>query len=163
MERVVPTLVVALVIAGVFTLIWLGWRRRLKSQDSLPAPLRPVPEATEGMTGISGMYVVTTLADQPLERVNVHHLGLRTTAEVFVMEDGVVLTLSGVPDLFIPAADIRAVDTASGMVGKFVESGGLVVIRWRLGSVDVDTGLRPRNHTDTPELISAITELIEEP
>lgn len=162
MDRVVPTLIVAAVIVGVFALMWRGWSARQRAQAGIAEPLRPAPEATNGMAGEPGMYVVTTYAEQPLERVSVHGLGLRTTAELFAMDDGALFRLSGVPDLFIPAADIVSVHTAAGMIGKFVEPEGLIVIRWRLGDQLLDTGFRPRSAAAGPALIAALNHLIEE-
>ncbi len=162
MERLVPTLIVCAVVALVFGLMARGWKGRQRAQAQIAEPARPAPEATAGMSGTPGMYVATTYAERPLERVAVHRLGVRTRAELFTMDDGIVFELAGVPDLFIPATAITEVFTTSGMIGKFVETDGLLVIRWRLGDDLVDTGFRPRESAATPALLTTISELIKE-
>lgn len=160
MERLAPTLLVAAVVIVVLLLMLWGWRGRKSRQSGLAAPASPPAGYTQQLIPVPGMYVATTEAGQNLERISVHGLGLRTDGALFVGTDGVAIERNGVDDLFIPAADLREVFAGSGMIGKFVEKGGLIILRWQLGPTQVDTGFRPREHEQTTPAIAAIAELI---
>ena len=47
-------------------------------------------------------------------------------------------------------------NTGSGMVGKFVEPGGLVMVTWDFACEPVDTGFRPQGSQDRPRLLEAL-------
>jgi hypothetical protein len=89
----------------------------------------------------------------------VHSLGIRTNAVVQVHEGGVLIARSGAPDIFVAADRLDGVRLESGMAGKFVESGGLIVLSWRLGEQPVDTGFRTRAAADKAPLVAALTAL----
>lgn len=162
MDRLIPTLIVIAVIAALFALMWLGWRARKNRQSGIPAPEAPAADLKLSSPPVAGTYVATTLAAEPLERVAVHHLGVRTTASLGISGTGVVLDRDGVPDMLIPAAALEGVRTESGMIGKFVERDGLIIITWRLGDTLVDTGFRPRHATDRTPTLTSIRQLIGE-
>src|SRR5690625_5824287 len=96
----------AVVILIALTLIILalmrrGWRNREKAItiSHLP-PLPPGPTPNE--PGVTGVYVSTTLAGQPLERVVTKGLGVKSPVRVFIRDDGVLLERRGATSLFIP-------------------------------------------------------------
>ncbi|HST70911.1 MULTISPECIES: PH-like domain-containing protein [Kocuria] len=147
-----------LVVAALFALIRRGWAARVRRQSGL-APLPGVPAGIEERTprlAVAGMYVSTTESGAPLERIAAHGLGVRARATVFVFDDGVLYDRDGTPPLFVPAAAITAVGTASGMAGKFVEKDGLAVLTWSLGGTLVDTGFRTRRAEDKARLVAAV-------
>lgn len=162
MERLTPTLVLVGITLLVFLLLWLGWRRRAVSQSGLPAPARPREGSAVLHGPVDGMYVATTRAGDPYDRIAVHGLGLRTAADVVLTEDGIVLDRAGTGDLLIPWADVRDVRTAQGMIGKFVEPDGLIIIGWTLADTPLDTGFRTRAADDRAPLITSIRRSIEE-
>lgn len=162
MDRLIPTLIVAAVIAALFALMWLGWRSRKHRQGGIPVPESPAGDLRLSSPPVEGTYVATTLAAEPLERINVHRLGVRTTAALGVSDTGIVLDRDGVPDMLIPAADLEDVRTESGMIGKFVERDGLIIITWRLGDTLVDTGFRPRRAADRTPTLTSIRQLLGE-
>ena len=152
MDRLIPVLILLAVLAVLFFLMWKGWKNRQASQTHIPEPPRPTRDPSG--PGHLGMYVATTYATDPLERINVHHLGVRTNGTLHIEDDRVVFMLDGIDGIEIPFTAIDEVTTASGMVGKFVEKDGLVVIVWTLGDTQVATGFRPR-------LAHARTEILE--
>ncbi|GAA2008501.1 hypothetical protein [Brevibacterium samyangense] len=163
MDRLIPTLLTVGVVIVLFALMWWGWNRKRAQQAArFPVPARPAAGTAVLAGPVPGMYVATTLADQPLERVQAHHLGVRTDAELSIAADGIILDRAGTDDLLIPRAAITGVRTASGMIGKFVERDGLVVITWTLGEVAVDTGFRTRAAADRTHVIESIRQLIGE-
>ena len=160
-DKLVPTLLTVLIVAVLFALLWWGWRGRVRRQAGLAELTAPPQDILQRATArVDGMYVVTTYADQPLERIARHGLGVRTNAEAVVAPDGIFLNRQGAPDLFIPRHDLRAVSTTSGMVGKFVERDGLVVFTWDLGDTRVDTGFRARSGEDSRALEDAASALL---
>jgi len=161
-ERLIPALALLIITLVVFALMWRGWQRRRASQSGLPAPARPV-EGTPVLHGpVDGMYVATTSAGDPYDRIAVHGLGLRTSADVVVTDAGVVIDRAGTGDLLIPWPDVTGVRTAQGMIGKFVEPDGLVVIAWNLGGTALESGFRTRAADARTPLITSIRRQIEE-
>lgn len=159
MDRLLPVLVLAVVFLAALGLMVLGWRLRGRRQAGLPAPdsrseLADLGEGTE-VGPVDAIYVDTVLADRPLERVVAHGLGARSTARVSRGDGGSWRILRrGAPSLTIPAAAVLDVASAPGMAGKFVGGDGLLVIRWRLGDQDLDTGLRLGARADHDLLLS---------
>ncbi|MFB9776767.1 hypothetical protein [Brevibacterium otitidis] len=162
MDRLIPTLIIVAVIIGLFALMWWGWTGRQRRQSAIPAPEAPAADLRLSSPPIAGTYVATTLAAEPLERVAVHHLGVRTTASLGISGTGIVLDRDGVPDILIPAAALEGVRTDSGMIGKFVERDGLIIVTWRLGDTLVDTGFRPRHSADRTPTLASIRQLLGE-
>src|SRR5690606_21185434 len=119
-------------------LMFFGWRRRQRSQAGIPRP-HSLPDDLDAATlKASGFYVATTVADQPLNRIAVAGLGYRARASVSVHANGLALAIPGQAPIFIPAADIRSVQKATWTIDRAVEQGGLILIRWVLGSEAAD-------------------------
>ncbi|MFC6258926.1 ABC transporter permease, partial [Kocuria oceani] len=85
-----------------------------------------------------------------------HGLGVRARARALVLDEGVLFERQGAAPLFVPAADVVAVGTSSGMVGKFVEKDGLAVLTWSLGGTVVDTGFRTQRAEDKRRLLAEV-------
>ncbi|MGO4385289.1 PH-like domain-containing protein [Specibacter sp. RAF43] len=159
-ERTLPVLLTLLLLVAVFALMGWGWRNKLRRQagvsalPELPADLGPA------VLRVPGQYVVTTAAGDWLERIAVHGLGIRTTAELAVHRAGVVLHRRGAADIFIARDALTEVGTQSGMAGKFVEKDGLVVLTWLLGGTPVDTGFRTRAAEAKRPLLAALAQLL---
>ena len=163
MERLGPGLLMLALALALMGLVLVGWRGRLRRQSGIAAPA-PVPDAAAlGAERLRcrGQYVVTTGAGDWLDRIAVHRLGVRTTADAVVYDAGLVLERAGAPDVFIAAGDVDGVRLEAGMAGKFVEEGGLVVVAWRLGGTAVDTGFRPRYAQEKNALVAAIGDLVQ--
>src|SRR5690606_32119241 len=140
----------------VFVFMALGWRNRRRRQANLDVVPVPPSEIGDEIARERVLYVATTLAEQPLERVVVGGLGFRAKGEVHIARGGLVLDLAGAPPAFIPVADIRGVGLASWTIDKGVEEGGLVFVRWQPGGTTVDS--HPRSE-HSARLHDALTEL----
>ena len=162
MDTTVGTLIVAAVILVVIVAIAWGWSRRKQAQSEVATPPKPHMGLKAVSEPVEGSYVSTTKAGHPLERVAVHGLGIRTTGELVVTDGGVIMDLAGREDFLIPRRDIVSVDTTNGMIGKFVERGGIIRITWHLGDTLVDTGFRARYAASTTPTVDRIREMIEE-
>lgn len=141
-------------------LIAVGWRNRLRRQSDVE-PLPEVPdELGAPLATADGQYVASTTAGDWLDRIAVHHLGIRTNATLSVHTDGVLFDRAGAGPVFIPAARLTGVRQESGMAGKFVEKDGLLVVSWMLGSHELDTGFRTRRADEKDLLLATLKDLI---
>ncbi|MEV7604441.1 hypothetical protein AB0N65_03245 [Paenarthrobacter sp. NPDC089322] len=160
MDKILPGLLVLSVIIVAFALIAAGWRNRLRRQADVER-LPQVPEQLTPATVVAeGQYVATTTAGDWLDRIAVQGLGIRTNAELSIHREGVLFDRSGGAPVFIPRSALTDSHETDGMAGKFVEKGGLLVISWKLGSRELDTGFRSRHAADKQLLLEAIQELI---
>ncbi len=139
-----------------------GWRARARRTAGWVAavPVRPGDLGARRAAPVEATYVSSTRAGEPLERVVAHDLGVRSAALVHVHDTGVLVKRTGAEDLFVPAADLRAVGTAPGMAGKVVGGRGLVVLTWQADGARIDTGLRLRRRADQPTLLAAAASLL---
>jgi hypothetical protein len=140
-----------------------GWRRRAARQTSAldlppppPTPAEPGPALTPD---VDGVYVSTTTAGDWLDRVTAHGLGSRSAATMAVTGAGVSWLREGAPDLFAAASSLVAARRADGIAGKVMPPGGIVVVTWRLGGTEVDTGFRPGSAADADRLVAAVERL----
>jgi hypothetical protein len=110
---------------------------------------------------VEGVYVATTSAGDWMDRIAVHELGVRATADLAVSEAGLIFHRQGAADVFIPADHLTGVRTDRGIAGKVTaEKSGLVVVTWTHDGRELDTGFRPRRKADTAALTASISTLI---
>jgi hypothetical protein len=160
-ERIAYTAVVLLLAGLVMALMRRGWRRRAARQADLPPlPATPAPCAAELLAPVAGYYVSSTSAGDWLDRIVVRDLGVPSRAVVRVSAAGVLFERAGASDVFVPAARLRGVRREAGMAGKFVETGGLVVLTWQLGDRLLDTGFRAVRAGDSAALVAATSGLV---
>ncbi|TAP28863.1 hypothetical protein EYR88_03035 [Arthrobacter sp. S41] len=131
-------------------MILLGWRNLKARQSDIPEPYAEFADTLEH--SFTGMYVATTKFDDWLDRIAVHDLGVRTNATLELGSHGIHLIRSGSRDLHIGWEHFENVKRSSGMIGKFVEKNGLIVITWNREGFTFDTGFRPRYAEDTPKI-----------
>ncbi|MDQ6936249.1 MAG: transporter [Actinomycetota bacterium] len=142
-----------------------GWRHRGARQSGL-APLPPVPPdlGASLLAPLTGLYVGTTTAEQWQDRVVAHGLGTRAAATATLTAAGLLIDRQGAEPLFIPAAAIASAGIGSGLAGKVMGAGGLLVIRWRLGdgsaAVELDSGLRGDDKSVYPAWVQAVDRLV---
>lgn len=156
MDRVTPTLVIVAVLVLVFVGLALGWRARQRRQAALPALDLPPAELGAPLVVDDGFYVATTRADAPTDRIAVRGLGFRARAGVAVHPEGVVLSIAGRPDAFIPTSAIIGVGRATWTIDRVVGTDGLVFVRWSYDGTEVDTNLRV---ADPDALVAALTTI----
>lgn len=121
---------VALAVGGVLA------RRRRQRDIAAPAPwIDAVPSLV-----VEALYIATTRAGDPYDRIFAHGLGFRGRTRVAIDPEGVQLVADRT-EVRIPADRIRSVERATWTIDRVVERGGIVVIAHELGT-DVDTYLR---------------------
>lgn len=155
-------LALAAVIVFVLVIVGMraGWQHRGQRQAGLPA-LAPMPAAVGPALApeLRGLYVGTTVAELWQDRVVAHGLGRRAGATAWLTADGVGIDRDGTDPIFIPSSSIDAAGLASGLAGKVLGAGGLLLIRWRLGESLLDTGLRADDKSIYPAWVRAIDTL----
>ncbi|MCW2602275.1 MAG: hypothetical protein JWN61_410 [Pseudonocardiales bacterium] len=138
-----------------------GWLARGRRQGDLESP--PIPPADLGaqlLQPLTGLYVGSTMAGSWQDRIVAGGLGVRADATATLHAAGVLIARQASEPVFIPAGSIVEASLAPGLAGKVVGAGGLLVIRWRLGGEQVDTGLRADDKTRYPEWVAALKGLV---
>lgn len=159
MDRLLPTLIIALVILGVFALMLHGWASRRRRQAGVARPT-PAPESLGAASlVVDGWYVATTKADAPLDRIAVHGLGFRARVTAGVHPEGVVLAVRGQQPILIAPADLRGAGRATWTIDRVVERDGLVLVGWMLGDSPVDSYLRLPDPGEAAAFVSAVQAL----
>lgn len=160
-DRLVPGIAVIVVLILLLALMFFAWRRRKNRDADLVSALAALPAVvTPRRADDAILYVATTRADEPLERVALAGLGIRARAQLTVADEGLVLAPHGEHPQFIPAVDLRGAGTATWTIDRVVESDGLIMIRWALGGRELDSYVRVINSQEHTSLIEAITALV---
>ena len=160
MDRSLPTLIIALVILGVFALMLSGWASRRRRQVGIARPVPAPDNLGAASLHVDGWYVATTVADVPLERIAVHGLGFRARATASVHPEGVMLTVRGQNPILIAPSSLRGVGRATWTIDRVVERDGLVLIGWMLGDSPVDSYLRLPDPVAAAALVAAVQALV---
>ena len=156
--------VIVLVSAAVFTSWALAWRRRRRRDAALrPAPLTGA--LGELLADFDVLVLSTTRSDDPLERVAVDGLAVRSSAVLLVREAGIVFRLPGsAPDVVIGRDSLRGVGHANWALDRGSGGDRIVLIRWWAGGPDagaeIDTAVR---HAEPAAIVAAVSALLPVP
>ncbi|WP_051969352.1 PH-like domain-containing protein [Kitasatospora azatica] len=130
-----------ILVALVYWLMRQGWNWRRTLQSDLSA-LPAVPSETgTPILESSGRYHGSTTAGNWLDRVVAHGLGTRSLAELTLTERGLLVRRPGDVDLWLPAEELTGARTDSGIAGKVVPA-GLLVVGWTLQGKALESGFR---------------------
>jgi len=141
-SRETAGLIIGVVAALILLTMFLAWRRRLRRDSDLTAPLG-VPEHADVTGRHEILYVATTKHDQPLERLAVSPLTYRARGELVLTDRGVALSLDGAPTVFLASSRLAAADRATVAIDRVVERDGLIRLVWRIADgVHVDSFIR---------------------
>jgi hypothetical protein len=157
---------VAIVIVGLAA--WLmvrSWKRRTVRDERITS--YPLPSSLgASILETEVLYVATTPAGDPLERLAVAGLAFRGAARIEVAPEGMVLRVAGEPASFLPADRIVSAGEASYAIDRGVEPEGLVVIAWIADVAEpehepqhVDSYLRARYPGDSARIIAAVEDI----
>jgi hypothetical protein len=105
-------------------------------------------------------YVATTFSDRPLDRVIAHGLAHRGHAHLEVTGAGVKISRTGELSFLIPKADLLDVTTGTAVIDRVVENEGLVVIKWVLGAVLLETHFRFVNSELRAQTLQSLRPLV---
>lgn len=153
--QVLGVLILLLLTLVLLFLMRRGWAKRGASITVGALPELP-PGEWQNAPSTRGIYVTSTLAGQPYERVVTRGLGSKSAVDVYVEPDGIVLQREGARDLYIPLSDLAQVRTTSGMIGKFAGADSIIVLQWNAGGTALDTGIHVRSHAERQHLIDRL-------
>lgn len=167
MERLGPGAIVAAIAILLLLAMVLAWRARKRRQAAFGAPAEaPALEARGAeLAAAPVLYVATTLAGKPLERLTIPGLAFRGRGVATVFAGGVSIAIPGEPETFVPAADVRSIGTSTWAIDRVVEPGGLIRLDWiytttnpdgSTEQVDVESYLRATALGDATRLIEAV-------
>jgi len=123
-------------------LAWWGWRRRLNRYRPLADALIWWEPSADAHWVTPALYVATTEADKPMERVAVGPLAYRSKVTVGVFDRGLSVSFPHGKSLLLPATGELRAGLATWTIDRVVEPDGLVMVRWRLGEKLVDSYFR---------------------
>lgn len=142
MTREAAALVMAGVALLIIALMLIAWRRRVRRDAGLSAPIG-VPDAAQVQERQEVLYVATTRHDQPLERLALKPLAYRARGEAVRTDQGIALHLDGAPGVFLASERLISVDRSTWTIDRVVEPGGLVRVTWLVDEeTAVDSYLR---------------------
>jgi len=147
---------IAAVVIALFVVLAFAWRSRQRRQAGIGEPETPPADYGDPTFTDDLLYVATTRAAAPLDRVTIAGLGFRARAVVTTAPSGIVLDLAGRGPVFIPKEAIRGVGRATWTIDRVVDADGLIFVRWVLGTTELDSYLRS---TDPDRLVTALTAL----
>jgi hypothetical protein len=141
----VAVAITVLVLVAALVGMGLSWRLRGRRQRGLALPAAPADPGADRVV-VDGLYLATTFAGRPLERVSAHGLGFRARARIAVTDTGVRIDRDGTAPLILPAGSVSGAGTATWTLDRGVEPDGLTVLAWSLddagGSVPVESSFR---------------------
>ncbi|MFE2158512.1 hypothetical protein ACFW9M_11900 [Streptomyces lydicus] len=164
-------------IAFVYWLMRQGWKWRGTLQGDLPelpsAPADagearltagPSPATTPSGGGkppltMSGRYHGSTTAGQWLDRIVARGLGTRSRVELTLTDQGLDVVRPGAASFFVSAAALRGARLDKGIAGKVLTEGGLLIVTWRHGDREIDSGFRSDRAADHAAWVEALNAL----
>jgi len=158
MTRALLVLACVVFVLLLLTGMWLGWRNRARRQSGLPdLPAVPSALGAQRLEPATGVYVGTTFASSWQDRVVHAGLGRRAEATLALYDSGAVIDRAGAAPVFVPARDLLDARLAPALAGKVMGAGGLLVLRWRLGQNELDTGFRADDKSVYPSWVRTLT------
>lgn len=162
-DRVVPATIVLSLLALLLLGMWFAWRART-ARDADVAAGRPIPaDGIHPVVTTAVLYVATTKAGQPLERLAIRGLAFRASADLTVATEGVVLSVPGQDPVFLAADQIVSAQPATWTIDRVVEADGLLALRWRSADTDVDSYVRVIDPTQHTRVLDALSSLSSAP
>ena len=158
MDRLLLTLGIVVFFLICLWGMWLGWRRKARSQSARIAPFPEIPaDPGEFQLESTGVCVGTTTAGNWQDRVVTRGAGPRSGAVWRLHPEGVAVERGGLPNFWIPRASITGIRSDSRLAGKVTAADGLLVITWQHGDVALDTGFRADDKDDYPLWINELS------
>lgn len=156
-QEIAASMMIALAVL-LLGLAWWGWSNRRRTFRHLEGALVRGLPGSESLLSFNGLYVATTVADKPLDRIPVGPLSFRAKAKFSLHPEGVVVGAQGETPVLLNAKDGIRAGRATWTIDRVVEPEGLVMIRWNLGGTEVDSYLRiTETHPDT--IVDAVNSL----
>jgi hypothetical protein len=159
--RIVLTIAIVVFFVVCVLAMWWGYRNRAKRQDTVLPDFPQPPEnlAEDLLEPATGVYISTTTAASWQDRIAIGDIGFRAAATVHLTGDGVLFDRKGAERVWIPADSVVSARTDRAIAGKVMARDGLLVVRWRLGEYELDTGFRGDDKDVYADWVTALTGL----
>ena len=155
------SIVVFLILAVAFCAMVIGWRIRVrKSRGAHTLDSAALSSAATTLAEESGLYVATTRSEEPLERFSHPGLAFRGRVRLVVLNEGVLIQVTGEPEVFVPQNQLRSVGTSTWTIDRVVEPGGLIRLDWTLGEDALESYFRFDDSAVSAALIAHISTII---
>jgi hypothetical protein len=141
-------------------LAWWGWSNRQRRYRPLTDALTWWEPTGEAGYSCTALYVATTEADKPMDRIAAGPLAYRSKVGLAVYPTGLSVAFPDNNPILLPANTGLQAGEATWTIDRVVEPGGLVMLRWVLGDKTVDSYFRIVDG-DQQAFISAINELVK--
>ena len=151
-------IMIALLVLFLF-LAWRGWNNRVGRYRHLPELAVASDQGGRPSQTFSLLYVATTEAEKPMERVAKKPLAYRAQMHLGVGSDGLFLAIPGEDEVVLPAGALRGVGRATWTIDRVVDSDGLVFVRWLWGDTAVDSYFRSVDYP-ADDIVKAVENLI---
>ena len=160
MAKILTTLLLLAIFAGLILLAMNSWRHRRREQSmAFSEPVASLGPASAKDETAEVQYVATTIGGEPLNRVTAYGLGFRGRASITANEAGVVIDRRGERSLGMASRQIESVNFAQVALGRAVEKDGLVAINWIQDTTALTTVLRFQSAADRNRILRACTAL----
>jgi hypothetical protein len=164
-ERLVATVVLALLVFGTFAAMRRGWRRRARLHADLPSlpPLGPDSgqgEPAGAPSPLVGRYYGSTMAGAWLDRVVAHGLGTRSAVELCWTSAGIAVHRPAATSFLIPAGALVDARLDRTIAGAAPPPGGLLVLTWRHGGRILDSGFRADRVAEHAAWVEAVARQV---
>ncbi len=160
--RLLLTLLVLALAAGVLLLMRRSWRRRAVRQSDIP-PLAPAPtdhDLTSIGSPVAGTYLGSVTAGAWLDRIAAQGLANRGPATFNPFQQGLAIDRDGAGRLFIPLSAVRSVRLDRGLAGRVYGRDGIVVVEWLWGEQLLESGLRIAAEADRKAFVKTLQEWV---
>ncbi|WP_378146522.1 hypothetical protein ACFJGV_02290 [Cnuibacter sp. UC19_7] len=163
MSRLLPAALVALLAIVLLAAMLWAWRARKRRQSAFAVTTSAPQSRGAVRESVSVLYVATTRAGDPLDRLTIPGLAFRARAVVTVYDTGVSIHPDGERETFIAKDALRSVGTSTWVIDRVVEPGGLVRLDWTIsstdGPADVESYLRATEDGVGPRLLDSLGTL----
>lgn len=149
-------LMVALAVLALSGAAW-GWRRRKASYRGWAQFFTWFTPSADVTNAQECLYVGTSEAGLPLQRVAVGPLSYRAKATLGLSDMGLVLAIRGSDPLLIPFDSSVLAGRATWTIDRGVEPDGLLMIQWSLGPHRVESYFRMVD-SNLEQIVSMINE-----
>ena len=140
-------------------LAWRGWNNRVGRYAHLPALTPAGSFGGHPSRTFSLLYVATTEADKPMERVAKKPLAFRAQMHLGLGADALFLSIPGEDDVVLPAGVLLGVGRATWTIDRVVDGDGLVFVRWLWGDTAVDSYFRSVDYP-ADDIVATLEDLI---
>lgn len=156
-QEIAGSMMLALMVLALAGALW-GWKRRQARYTGVAGELRRDVPTSAPTFEVPALYVATTETDNPMERVAAGPLSYRSRATLRVHPEGLSVTIPGEAPFLMPSRPSIQAGLATWTIDRVVEPDGLVMVRWQLGSRDVDSYFRIVDG-DPHEFVTAVDAL----